>query len=89
MSLLKVSPSNAGLGWVNFQGMRRTHASLMSDLGVEGKLVADQLGHSLDVNQNVDMQSAVSKRQIAVNKLENLPVGAQMEFTVPMDSVMN
>jgi integrase len=78
-----------GLGWVNFQVMRRTHASLMSDLGVEGKLVADQLGHSLDVNQNVYTQSAVSKRQIAVNRLENSLIGVQMEFTVPMDSVIN
>ena len=78
-----------GLGWVNFQVMRRTHASLMSDLGVEGKLVADQLGHSLDVNQNVYTQSAVSKRQIAVNRLENSLIGVQMEFTVPIDSVIN
>jgi integrase len=61
----------AGFGWVNFQVMRRTHASLMSDLGVEGKLVANQLGHSLDVNQNVYTQSVVSKRQIAGNRLEN------------------
>ena len=60
----------AGLGWANFQVMRRTHASLMNDLGIEGKLVADQLGHSLDVNQNVYTQSAVSKRQPAVNQLE-------------------
>jgi hypothetical protein len=43
----------AGLGWVNFQVMRRTHASLISDLGIEGKLVADQIGYSLDVNQNI------------------------------------
>ncbi len=78
-----------GLGWVNFQVMRRTHASLMSDLGVEGKLVADQLGHSLDVNQNVYTQSAVSKRQIAVNRLENSLIGVQMEFTVPIDPVIN
>jgi integrase len=27
----------AGLEWVNFHVMRRTHASLMSDLGIEGK----------------------------------------------------
>ena len=69
--------------------MRRTHASLMSDLGVEGKLVADQLGHSLYVNQNVYTQSAVSKRQIAVNRLETSLNGVQMEFTVPVDSVIN
>lgn len=79
----------AGLGWVNFQVMRRTHASLMSDLGVEGKLVADQLGHSLDVNQNVYTQSAVSKRQAAVNRLEISLNGVQTEFTVPEGAVIN
>lgn len=78
-----------GLGWVNFQVMRRTHASLMSDLGVEGKLVADQLGHSLDVNQNVYTQSAVSKRQVAVNQLEVSLNAAQTLFTAPADSVIN
>lgn len=79
----------AGLAWVNFQVMRRTHASLMNDLGVEGKLVADQLGHSLDVNQNVYTQSAVSKRQDAVNRLELSLNAAQTLFTVPADSVIN
>ena len=54
----------------------------MSDLGVEGKVVADQLGHILDVNQNVYTQSAVSKRRNAVNKLENSLNGVQMEFTI-------
>jgi len=51
-------------GGGNFQVMRRTHASLISDLGVEEKLMADQLGHSLDVNQNVYTQSAVSKLRL-------------------------
>jgi integrase len=60
-----------GLGWVNFQVMRRTHSSLMKALGVDSKLVADQLGHTLDVNQNVYTQSAVGLRQDAVNLLEN------------------
>jgi integrase len=59
-----------GLGWVNFQVMRRTHSTLMNGLGVEGKLVADQLGHSLDVNQNVYTKSPVANRQVAVNQLE-------------------
>jgi hypothetical protein len=39
------------MDWANVQVMRRTHAPLMNGLGVNGKLVADQLGHSLDVNQ--------------------------------------
>jgi integrase len=79
----------AGLGWVNFQVMRRTHASLMNDLGIEGKLVADQLGYSLDVNQNVYTQSAVSKRQVAVNQLEISLNGVQTEFRVPDGAVIN
>jgi len=59
-----------GLGWANFLVMRRTHATLMRGLGVDGKLVADQLGHSLDVNQNVYTQSPVETRLAAVNQLE-------------------
>jgi len=51
--------------------MRRTHSTLMNAMGVEGKLVADQLGHTLDVNQNVYTQSPVALRQEAVNRLEN------------------
>jgi integrase len=59
-----------GLGWCNFLVMRRTHATLMKALGVDGKLVADQLGHSLDVNQNVYTQSPVESRLDMVNQLE-------------------
>ena len=59
-----------GLGWANFQVMRRTHATLMKALGMDGKLVADQLGHTLDVNQNVYTQSPVASRQVIVNQLE-------------------
>jgi integrase len=62
----------AGLGWANFQVMRRTHATLMKGLGIDGKLVADQLGHSLDVNQNVYTQSPVESRLEMVNRLEML-----------------
>lgn len=62
--------AKVGLPWVNFQVMRRTHSSLMNGLGIEGKLVADQLGHSLDVNQNVYTQSGVEVRRVAVDRLE-------------------
>jgi integrase len=62
--------AKVGLGWANFLVMRRTHATLMRTLGVDGKLVADQLGHSLDVNQNVYTQSPVENRLVAVNQLE-------------------
>jgi hypothetical protein len=43
-----------GLGWASFQVMRRTHSTWMNKLKVDPKLVADQLGHTLDVNQNAD-----------------------------------
>jgi len=39
----------AGLAWCNFQAMRRTHATLMRQLKADPKMVADQLGHSVDV----------------------------------------
>ena len=62
--------AKVGLGWVDFQVMRRTHSTLMNNMGVEGKLVADQLGHSLDVNQNVYTKSPVDRRKFAVDQLE-------------------
>jgi integrase len=59
-----------GLEWATFQVMRRTNATLMKALGADGKLVADQLGHTLDVNQNCYTQSSVESRSVIVNKLE-------------------
>jgi len=53
-----------------FLVMRRTHAALMKALGADGKLVADQLGHTLDLNQNVYTQSPVASRLAIVNQLE-------------------
>ena len=60
------------LAWANFLVMRCTYATLMKALGVDGKLVADQLGHSLDVNQNVYTQSPVENRLVAFNQLEKI-----------------
>lgn len=62
--------AEVGLGWANFLVMRRTHASMANALGFNGKLVADQLGHSLDVSQNVYTQSPVESRLEVVNRLE-------------------
>jgi integrase len=67
---LKPKLESVGMGWANFLVRRRTHATLMNELGVNGKLVADQLGHSLDVSQNVYTQSPVESRLPAVNQLE-------------------
>jgi integrase len=52
----------AGLGWATFQVMRRTHSSLLNDLNVHPKVVADQLGHTVDVNQNVYTKTGLGRR---------------------------
>ena len=59
-----------GLGWVNFHVLRRTHASLQHELGCDAKTAADQLGHSVDVNQNVYTATSVVRRKEAVDVLE-------------------
>ncbi|HMD21706.1 MAG TPA: hypothetical protein VKH40_15375 [Alloacidobacterium sp.] len=43
----------------------------MKELGVDPKWVADQLGHSLDVSQNVFTQVSVEQRLEAVQQLES------------------
>ena len=59
-----------GLEWATFQVMRRTHASLSRRLGIDPKVVADQLGHSLGVNLNVYTKSDLEQRAEAVKRLE-------------------
>jgi integrase len=72
--------AKVGLGWANFLVLRRTHATLMKAPGVDGKLVADQLGHSLDVNQNVYTQSPVESRPDMVNQLKKSLLVMEMVF---------
>ena len=59
-----------GLEWATFQIMRRTHASLSRQAGIDPKLVADQLGHGLGVNLDVYTVAALDRRQDAVEVLE-------------------
>jgi len=67
---IKPALEKAGLGWVNFQVLRRTHSTLMRDLNVDPKLVADQLGHTVDVNLNVYTSTMLERRLEAVQGLE-------------------
>jgi integrase len=60
-----------GLDWVNFQVLRRTHSTLMRELNVDPKLVADQQGHAVDVNLNVYAQTPVALKKQAVDGLES------------------
>jgi integrase len=59
-----------GLGWASFQIMRRTHASMSRQAGIDPKLVADQMGHGLGVNLDVYTIATLDKRQEAVEVLE-------------------
>jgi integrase len=58
-----------GLGWVNFHVFRRTHATLMREGGADPKLVADNMGHTVDVNQNVYTQTPLPMRKEAIDAL--------------------
>ena len=69
-----------GLEWANFQVMRRTHSSLMRELAVDPKVVADQLGHTLDVNMNVYTETNLGLRKEAVDTLESALTGVEMEY---------
>jgi len=66
--------AKVGLGWCNFQVMRRTHASLMRQMKEDPHAVAAQLGHTVDVSLNVYSQSPVEGRREMVNRLEKLVI---------------
>jgi len=59
-----------GLGWANFQVLRRTHASLGHDAGIDPKVSADQRGHGIGVAIDVYTKSAMSTRAEAAEQLE-------------------
>ncbi len=59
-----------GLSWVNFQVMRRTHSCLLKELDVDPQVRAEQMGHTVDVNENVYTRTSLERRREAVNKLE-------------------
>jgi len=59
-----------GLGWVNFQVMRRTHASLGHHAKVDPKVSADQRGHGIGVALDVYTQSSIEDSAAAAKQLE-------------------
>jgi integrase len=59
----KLNADNVVFGWVDYRVMRRTHSSLMNEKGVDPKLIADQQGHTVDVNLNVYTQTSMEKRR--------------------------
>jgi integrase len=67
-----LGPALKGIGfeWATFQVLRRTHATLARQAGVDPKLVADQLGHGIGVNLDVYSVSCLEQRQQVVQTLE-------------------
>ena len=78
------------LGWVNFQVLRRTNASLSRRACIDDKVAADQRGHGLGVSLAVYAISNLEQKIQAVTRLESEiiaggrlnPVGGQ-ETTMP------
>jgi len=58
----------AGVGHVSV--LRRTHASLGHDAGIDPKVAADQRGHGLGVAIDVYTKAALSRRAEAAEQLE-------------------
>ncbi len=71
----------AGFGWVTFQVMRRTHSSLLRELDVAREVRAQQMGHTVGVNQNVYTKTALRAKIEAVNLLESLLLVPRLETT--------
>jgi hypothetical protein len=59
-----------GVGWVNFQVLRRTQASLGHKEGVDPKVAADQRGHPIGIAIDTCTESDLESRLEAVTKLE-------------------
>ncbi len=58
------------LGWVNFQVLHRTRASLAHAAGIDPKIRADQMGNGIGVNLDEYTVTALDQRTAAVELLE-------------------
>ena len=60
-----------GLDWANFQVLRRTHASLGHEAGIDPKVAADQRGHGIGVALDVYTKASLTRRAEAAEELQN------------------
>jgi hypothetical protein len=67
---LKNKLAKVGLGWVNFQVLRRTQASIGHMEKIDPKVLADQRGHGIGVAVDVYTRTDVATRREAVTRLE-------------------
>jgi hypothetical protein len=58
-----------GFDWANFQVMRRTHASLGHDAGIDPKVSADQRGHGIGVALDDYTKSGIRSRAEGAEQL--------------------
>ena len=61
--------AEVGLGWANFQVMRRTYSTTSRAAGVDQKVVADQMGHGLGVNLDEYTIATLDQLTAAATKL--------------------
>ncbi len=68
----KIRPTlaKAGLGWVNYQVLRRSAVSLLNSLGADSTIVAAQCGHTVDVSLNTYNKVGVARQQAAIQALD-------------------
>jgi hypothetical protein len=64
-----------GLGWVDFQVMHATHASIGHRLGPGPKVTADQRGHGVGVSIEEYTKTSLKDRAVAARKLEDAVLG--------------
>jgi integrase len=78
---MKPRLETVGLGWANFQVLRRTHASLGHDIKVDPKVAADQRGHGIGVALDVYTQSSIEARRAAAEMLANAILSGEQPET--------
>lgn len=61
--------SKIGLGWVNFQVMRRTFGNKLAEVEKDAKVRAELMGHSIAVHENEYRQASLKEKQKAMKKL--------------------
>jgi integrase len=82
--------TKVGLGWVNFQVLRRTNASLSRKAKIDDKVSADQRGHGLGVSLGVYAISDLDQKIEAVTRLESEVVEApEQDDLARLDALTN
>jgi len=68
----RIQPAFAkvGLGWVNFQILRRSCVTELSEAEPDPALRAKMIGHSVDVHENVYRQAKADALKLAADRME-------------------